>query len=1147
MVDPEPEHTLDDETRERSRVAGSTDTLPSKTLPQAGNEEVPPESDGPDLPIVPRAVYEFGEEIARGGLGRIYRARDLRLDRVVAIKELLAPTRANQRRFLREIEVTVGLEHPNIVAIHEAGRWPDGQPFYSMNVVHGGTLEDAIEECHTLQQRLQLLPFVINVAEAVAYAHDKGVVHRDLKPANVLVGRFGETVVIDWGLARHPDGPEPSQRPPAPGHTRAGAVVGTPPYMPPEQARGEPVDKSADVYALGVMLYHLLSGRTPFSNVQPERVLDAIQRQTPAPLDVLVPDLAPDLLAIVQKAMAPDKGDRYPSARQMVDELRLFAAGRLVGAYSYSMGDLLLRFVRRHLAAVVTALVALVALVTLASYGVSTVRDERDTAQRHAEEANEERDRAEQRARALIVAEARALTDSDPTLAVSRLKHVSVPTRGAISVALQAQELGVAEAVLTGAGNQLACATFSPDGRLVAAAGENQEVRLWSLEGPDASRPFGDAEPRSLRAHSERISDCAFSPTGDVLASTGYDGQVILWRLSDATERLLPAPGGVMRALRFSSDGLRLAGVNADGTVRHWWLDGGRFEDRPGGAGRRPILDFFGAHAAVLVGPELERPIVWQPGDPTSSATLSLPDNITQVTAARSLDQERVLLGTQSGALFLWWPALAKVEPLGHLDGAVSDLDVATRDGAPLATLASMNGGVFVAGFDPFRLEALERHGERVSAVRLDRAGRHVASAGWDKAVHLVDLDTRSTRFLRGHRDVVSTVSFSTDGSRLLSGSWDNTLRLWPVRDELFAGRRVLRGHSVGVHGARFSPDGRHVVSGGHDDTVRIWNLQTGRELVLTGHTDHVFRVLYSHSGRFVASSSDDRTVRVWNAATGASERVLEGHSADVEELAFSPDDRFLLSGSEDATARLWQLDTGRSLELRHERAVTTVRFAADGSRFATASRSGDVRIYPVPSSLDQAPKPERTVNLGDEVWAMDFGPRGHWFAAADLKGTMQARELATGRSVVFDALPRAMVLRFSPDARFIAVASGDGRLVTCEPAHTECRQLHAGQSAIHALAFTPDSRLLFAAGGDAVVYTWDLETGEHRMLRGHRAPVFDLDVSADGTQVVSASADESVRLWPVRPLPRAENLGAFLDQLTRQTVSRAEAAEAGL
>jgi eukaryotic-like serine/threonine-protein kinase len=1142
MADPQPDRTLDDDTSERAvAVRDSSDTLPSKAVAQS-EEVVLDKGPGPDLPIVPRAVYDPGQEIARGGLGRIYTARDLRLDRVVAIKELLQPTSSNQRRFLREIEVTVGLEHPNIVAIHEAGRWPDGQPFYSMNYVRGSTLEDAIAECHTLEQRLSLLNHVINVAEAVAYAHDKGVVHRDLKPANVLVGRFGETVVIDWGLAKvtqeddGDDSHDPTQH-----HTRAGAVVGTPPYMPPEQARGGGIGARADVYALGVILYQLLSGRTPFSDVPQERLLDAIQRQTPAPLSLLVPELAPDLLAIVDKAMAREEQDRYQSAREMVDELRRYSAGRLVAAYSYSATDLFLRFVRRHLAAVVTAVVAALTLLALATYGFRTISDERDSARRHAEDAENARIRAETRTRALVVAEALALTDSDPTEAVSRLKHLRElkgSAKGAISVAARAEELGVAEAVLTGAGNQLACAAFSPDGRWVAAAGESQEVLLWSLEGPESSKPFGPNGPRELRGHTERISDCVFSPDGGSLASTGYDGQVILWSLEDATQRLLPAPGGTMRSLHFSTDGTRLSGASASGVTRQWWLSGGTFRDLVGQEARRPILDYHVDGGSLLTGPFQGTVRLWTPTQSGQGNLVDAPQELLGTTVAKAVDADRILVGTERGTLHEWHPRAQTTRLLASVEGAISDLDVAHRHGSPAAVVATMNGDVFTLSFEPPNIDRVTRHGERVSAARLDPSGRYVASASWDKTVHLVDLDTRAVRVLRGHRDVVSALAFSADGERLLSGSWDNTLRLWPVRQNPYAGRRVLRGHSVGVHAGRFSPSGTHVASGGHDDTVRLWNLATGEQRVLSGHTDHVYRVVYSHDGKYVASSSDDRTVRVWS-TSGDEVRVLMGHLADVEELAFSPNGSLLLSASEDGTARLWELRGEGSLVLSHDRAVTNVAFSPAGERFVTASRSGQLRIYRVPASLSEPLQPEQTIDFGDEPWAVDFGKSGDWFAAADLAGRLDVRQFSSGKALDFPAVPRAVFLRFSPDEKRIGIGTDDGKLWCCELENVECNLLQTGQSAIHTLAFTPDSTMLYAAGGSGLVYGWDVASGEHRIYQGHRAPIFDLDISSDGSRVVTASADETLRIWPVLGLPRAKDLQQFLEALTRHTVER--------
>jgi eukaryotic-like serine/threonine-protein kinase len=194
------------------------------------------------LSRVDREVYEIGDEVARGGLGRITQAIDRRLDRPVALKELLRDEPDFRARFAREALLTAKLQHPAIVPVYEAGVWPDGSPFFAMKLVSGKSLEAAVRERKTLAERLELLPHVNNVIEALAYAHGRRIIHRDLKPANVLVGAFGETVVIDWGLAKDlSEGavdPVTGVRSGGEGHTEMGAVMGTTAYMPPEQAMG---------------------------------------------------------------------------------------------------------------------------------------------------------------------------------------------------------------------------------------------------------------------------------------------------------------------------------------------------------------------------------------------------------------------------------------------------------------------------------------------------------------------------------------------------------------------------------------------------------------------------------------------------------------------------------------------------------------------------------------------------------------------------------------------------------------------------------------------------------------------------------------------------------------------------------------------
>lgn len=329
------------------------------------------------LPTVDPAQYARGAEIARGGMGRIVAARDLRLGRDVAIKEIFGAAPGLELRFEREIRITARLQHPSIVDVHEAGYWPSGEPFFVMKLVLGRSLEAAIDRTPPAA-RLSLLPHLVAATDALAYAHAHRVIHRDLKPGNVLVGDFGETVVIDWGLAKHLDDPgdelvtAPGPGADVPALTQAGAVMGTPAYMAPEQARGETVDERADVYALGAMLYHLLAGNPPYTGNTAREVVDRVLSGPPAPLEGEGSAIPSDLRTIVAKAMARDPAARYPSAKELADELRTFQTGKLVASHQYSLGQLARRWLRRNRAPVA---VAAAAALVLTGFGFGSSRE----------------------------------------------------------------------------------------------------------------------------------------------------------------------------------------------------------------------------------------------------------------------------------------------------------------------------------------------------------------------------------------------------------------------------------------------------------------------------------------------------------------------------------------------------------------------------------------------------------------------------------------------------------------------------------------------------------------------------------------------------------------------------------------------------
>ena len=328
------------------------------------------------------AHYEVGRELARGGMGRIRVARDRRLGRMVALKEILVRDGDLAQRFEREARITARLQHPSIVAVYEAGLLPTGTPFYAMPLVQGRSLDEEIAGTRTLADRMALVPSVLAVADAMAYAHGERVIHRDLKPRNVLIGTFGETVVIDWGLAKDLDAPSSSAGDAAAGpyrtapgaglETELGEVMGTPAYMPPEQAEGESVDARADVYAIGALLVHVLTGRPPYEGGSAIAVLEAVKTTAPAHILAREPAAPADLVTIVDRAMARDPAARYPTARELAADLRRFQTGQLVGAHRYSPRELVARWLRKHRTAVtVGALAALVLLVV----GVIAVRN----------------------------------------------------------------------------------------------------------------------------------------------------------------------------------------------------------------------------------------------------------------------------------------------------------------------------------------------------------------------------------------------------------------------------------------------------------------------------------------------------------------------------------------------------------------------------------------------------------------------------------------------------------------------------------------------------------------------------------------------------------------------------------------------------
>ncbi len=942
-------------------AAGSDDTLADTGQDRTLADELREASVERFAPV--RAEhYEILGELARGGLGRIFRARDARTGRIVAIKEVLRPDASIVLRFAREALVTANLQHPSIVPVYEVGRWPEGEPFYAMKLVRGRTLEACIAEARTVEERLGLVPHVIDVADALAYAHSEHVIHRDLKPSNVLVGAYGETVVIDWGLAKdlatgHELGPAPGARPAdahdgqppdgaaisEDGRTVAGVVLGTPAYMPPEQASGEPLDERADVYAIGAILYHVLAGRWPYAG-RPD-VLHAVVAGAPTPLAELAPEAPPELVAIATKAMARAPADRYASAESLAADLRRFVSGQLVGAHRYSAWQLVRRWIARHRAVVITVAVALIALAVAAVISVREIAAERDEAraqrgiaERERAEAQHQRTLAEQHhATSLVELGRQALVEPNLDLALSYLVQAAelAPREPAVRATLSLL-IGRARAAFRG---------------LVAVA------------------------PGHLR----ETTSAALTDDG-LLVSAGQEGSVRAWDLSARALRWqIEAPDGERR-VALSPDGRWLVGAAGDDQIVVRAAHDGREHRR----WRLPVpADEQGAEH--LRGEQIGQ-LVWS-------------DDSTHFALGTSAG--RVVIGTLQGELVL---------------GAAHAGSVGTLAFGPSGALASIaSDGVTLvhdlAGAAPIRLFDGVEPAPLQDLVWLD--AERLVSGGDDGIARRWNVREARVERRYAQPDPILGITPDPQGQWLATFGSGTTVTLWhmdppPEADAVHA---RLAGHRIGIW--RVVPVGDALLTVDESNRAFVWDPRTG-ELLQELPGDPAGKDIAVFGDRFVVYGRGRSFV--WRLAPEAVLRRIMGHSARIRDLVFSPDGMVLWTASSDGTARGTPLFDPRAplvigtpslvappiVTLTDPNAFSatplgllSVRLSPDGRRVAVGSEQGWIAV------ADALTGQELTRFVGHERRArrVIFAPDGATaYSVGDT--TLRRWELATGREL---------------------------------------------------------------------------------------------------------------------------------------------------
>jgi hypothetical protein len=526
--------------------------------------------------------YIFGAEIARGGMGRVVEATDTVLGRTVAIKEVLELDEGLVQRFERETQITARLEHPSIIPVHDAGRSANGAPFYVMRKVTGQPLVQLVRAAESLSDRLALLPHVLAAANAIAHAHGRGVIHRDLKPTNILVGKLGETVVIDWGLAKVIDEADATRdsvklTDDADSlQTRVGDVIGTPGFMSPEQLKGKSVDARADVYALGATLYFLLARRVPHAAKTGDEMIQAALAGPPTPLRALAPGVPPELATIVDRALATELDVRYRDAGGLAADLDRFLKGQLVASHRYSRRERLSRWLRRNRVAVAVAAVAAVAIAVGGSIAIARTIRERDRADRALVVA---RSRNEQ----LQLSHALALVKSHPTGAIALARPLAATHWKTMrALAMAARSRGVAYGMP--ASQFTRSLEMAADGIRVLSAGNDGIIRI-----------------HDLRARSSRVIARLGSDT--FAAWADGEAQIVAWTRNKIV--VIPTAGGAEREVVLESEparlstggGTQLAWCDRDGAV--WTMSLATLEPRRVDIGGDRV-DHLSAHGTTF-------------------------------------------------------------------------------------------------------------------------------------------------------------------------------------------------------------------------------------------------------------------------------------------------------------------------------------------------------------------------------------------------------------------------------------------------------------------------------------------------------------------------------------------------------------------
>jgi WD40 repeat protein len=1029
-------------------------------------------------------------------MGIVYKARHVRLARIVALKMILAGMHANPKsvaQFQLEARAVARLRHPHIVQIHEIGE-ADGLPYIAFEFIAGGNLSGALargdwptNNRRVLERTAQL---VAQLAQAVHHAHECGIVHRDLKPGNILLEKLANGLpggsslgsdqeryapqsagyrlpsldyspkIADFGLAKIiEDGAGTTQ-------TTWGAAGGTPRYMAPEQAgphgSGFPVGPSADIYALGAILYELLVGKPLFDADTPLDLLVQVLHQEPVAPRKLAPAIPRDLETICLKCLHKEPAERYVSALELALDLRRFLADEPIAARAPSIWARCSKFARRNktlagsLAAVMTALIMGTVVSTFFAFREGYARRLADANTLRAAENARAAERETYRAR--MAAALLALEGHDLAGLALNLETAPAPLRGWEWEHLHSRLLDETPRVLPlPGGAQSLTALFSAGPRTFVLS----------------SSPASLVDP----------------------ADTSFSRKLLAAHVPWQIHKSMGAPALIFRA------GAPLSVLEA--------VSPGSF---PGRSGDQD----WNALSFHHDGKQLNA--TWKPSKPAHLP--NIPSTANSTTRSFACDAEPLRLAiSQDGT---------------RLAAACTDGTVRLWDFVSARTLATCRGHT-----GPARGVAFHPTSDRFLSWGNDGTFRQ-----WNGPDgHLIEVR-------QAHNRSINDAAYNSDGQLILTGSSDQSVRLWHAGGG--DAMAVLRGHTEIVHSVAFQSDGTALVSAAYDGTVRYWPAPARENpCVLRGHTSYVYPVAFSPDGRWFASGGWDNVIRIWDAASGQPITVLTGPRGFIASLAISPDSQRLVARSYDDRLRSWDMSTGRlQFELedggldrlpKNDSSLNflpqNVAISPDGHVVACGFDKR-VRFWDLQTGKEQQ---SLVLDVKGPIRHVVYNPDGRRLAVAATKPALCLIDLETGGVLTGTSMDvqkdLLYALCFSPDGQSLATAGEDRVIRIWETVTGKLRQELVGHTnQVLALAFHPGGTRLASSGREHDVRLWDLTGGSDvASLRGHGDYVFSLAFSPDGNTLVSGSGDTTVRLWELNRLAHRRAAAQSLQQARPQ------------